>query len=137
MSAESFKNLNEWDFKLWSFSVSIADKQQIFWKKSSRIFITLLFLLKFSWAFEIISCSFADLWFITRFASHDLTAVTQLRNILIYFIRYAFLPTWYYLVYIRPLEHIKSNLLFSWLCNLLHLLWKSTQINHFLFVLKK
>ena len=87
MNAESFKNLNERDFKLWSFSVSIIDKQQICWKKSSRIFIALLFLLKFSQAFEIILCSFADLWFIIRFSSHDLTAVTQLRNILIHFIR--------------------------------------------------
>ena len=87
MSAESFKNLNERDFRLWSFFVSITDKQQIFWKRSSRIFIILLFLLKFSRAFEIISCSFANLWFITRFAFYDLTAIIQLRNVLIHFIR--------------------------------------------------
>ena len=60
MSAESFKDLNKRDLKLWLFFVSIVDKQQIFWKKSSRIFITLLFLLKFSRVFQIISYSFAD-----------------------------------------------------------------------------
>ena len=86
MSVESFKNLNERDLKLWSFFVSITDKQQIFWKKSSRIFIILLFLSKFSQAFKIISCSFADLWFIIRSAFRDLTAIIQLRNILIHFI---------------------------------------------------
>ena len=87
MSAENFKNLNEREFKLWSLFVPIADKQLIFWKRSSRVFIILLFLLKFSRAFEIILCSFADLWFIIRSASHDLTTVTQLQNILIHFIR--------------------------------------------------
>ena len=65
----------------------IIDKQQVFWKRASRIFIILLFLLKFSRAFEIISCSFINLWFIIRFTFHDLTAVIQLRNILIHFIR--------------------------------------------------
>ena len=87
MNVKNFKNLSERDFKLWSFSVSIIDKQQIFWKKLSRIFRTLLFLLKFLQVFEIISCSFANLWFITRFTLHDLTAITQLQNILIHFIR--------------------------------------------------
>ena len=87
MSIESFKNLNERDFRLWLLFVLIIDKQQIFWKRSSWIFITLLFLLKFSWVFEIISCFSVNLWFITRFASHDLITITQLRNILIYFIR--------------------------------------------------
>ena len=43
--------------------------------------------MKFSWVFKIILCSSADLWFIIRSAFHDLTAVTQLRNILIHFIR--------------------------------------------------
>ena len=86
MSAKSFKNLNERNFRLWSFFVSITDKQQIFWKRSSRIFIILLFLLKFSRAFEIISYSFTNLWFIIRSALYDLTAITQLRNILIHFI---------------------------------------------------
>ena len=80
MSAENFKNLNERDFKLLSFSVLIADKQQIFWKKSSRIFIILLFLLKFSRVFKIILYSFADLRFIIRFTFYDLTAIIQLRN---------------------------------------------------------
>ena len=81
------KNLNEQDFKLWLLFDSIIDKQQIFWKRLSRIFIILLSLLKFSRAFEIISCFFANLWFITRSAFHDLTAIIQLRNILIHFIR--------------------------------------------------
>ena len=128
MSAESFKNLNERDFRLWSFSALIADKQQVFWKKSSRIFIILLFLLKFLRVFEIISCLFADLWFITRSASHDLTAVTQLRNILIHFIRYAFLSTWHYLVYIRSLEHIKFSFLFFSLYNASHLRYQTKTI---------
>ena len=121
MNVESFKNSNERDFKLWSLFVSIIDKQQIFWKESSRIFIILLSLLKFLRAFETISCSSADLWFIIRFTSHDLTAIIQLRNILIHFIRYVFLSAWHYLVYIRPFEHIKFSLLFSWLCNVSHL----------------
>ena len=121
MSAESFKNLNEQDLRLWSFSVSIIDKQQIFWKRSSWIFIALLFLLKFSRAFEIILCSFTDLWFIIRSAFHDLTAIIQLRNILIHFIRYVFLSAWYYLIYIKSLKHIKFSFLFFWLCNVSHL----------------
>ena len=121
MSAENFKNSSERNFRLWSLFVSITDKQQIFWKRSSRIFIILLSLLKSSRIFEIISCSSADLWFIIRSASHDLTAITQLRNILIHFIRYVFLSTWHYLVYIKSLEHIKSSLLFFWLCNVSHL----------------
>ena len=87
MNVKSFKDLNERKFKLWSFTVSIADKQQVFWKNSSRIFIILLSLQKFSRAFIIISCSFINLWFITRFVFHDLTAVIQLQDILIYFIR--------------------------------------------------
>ena len=87
MNAESFTNLSERDFRLWSLSVSITDKQQIFWKRSSWIIIILLFLLKFSWIFEIILCSSADLWFIIRFAFYNLTATIQLRNILIHFIR--------------------------------------------------
>ena len=44
-------------------------------------------MLKFLRAFEIISCSFINLRFIIRSAFHDLTAIIQLRNILIYFIR--------------------------------------------------
>ena len=87
MNIKSFKDLSEQDLKLWSFSISIIDKQQIFWKNSSRIFIIFLFLLKFSRVFEIISCSFADLWFITRSAFYNLTTIIQLRNILIHFIR--------------------------------------------------
>ena len=71
---------------MWSLFILIADKQQIFWKRSSRIFIILLFLLKFSRVFKIILCSFTDLWFIIRSALHNLTAITQLRNILIHFI---------------------------------------------------
>ena len=133
MNAESFKDSSERDFKLWSFFILIADKQQKFWKRSSQIFIILLFLLKFLRAFEIILCSSVNLWFIIRSTFHDLTAITQLRNILIHFIRYIFLSTWHYLVYIRSLEHIKFSLLFSWLCNLSHLIWKSTQISHFSF----
>ena len=38
----------------------------------------------------------------------------------IYFFWYAFLSIWHYFVYIKPLEHIKSSFLFSWLCNLSH-----------------
>ena len=87
MNVESFKNLNERDFKSWLFFVLIINKQQIFWKKSSRIFIILLFLLKFLRAFEILLCSFANLWFIIWCAFHDLTTIIQLRNILIHFIR--------------------------------------------------
>ena len=86
MNAESFTNLSEQDFRLWSFFISIADKQQIFWKRLSRIFIILLFRLKFLWVFEIISCSSADLWFIIRFTFYDLIVIIQLRNILIHFI---------------------------------------------------
>ena len=65
----------------------IIDKQQIFWKRLSQIFIVLFFLLKFSWVFKIISCFSVDLRFITRFAFHDLTGIIQLQNILIHFIR--------------------------------------------------
>ena len=87
LNAESFKNLNKRDFRLWLLSVSIIDKQQVFWKKSPRKFIALLFLSKFLRAFEIISCFSANLWFIIRSASRDLTAIIQLRNILIHFIQ--------------------------------------------------
>ena len=87
MSVESFKNLNERVLRLWSLFVSIIDKQQTFWKRSSRIFIILLSLLKFSRVFKIISCSSVNLWFIIQSAFHNLTAITQLRNILIHFIR--------------------------------------------------
>ena len=112
MSVESFKNLNEQDFRLWSLSVLITDKQQIFWKKSSRIFITFLFLLKFSSVFEIILCSFANLWFITRFAFYDLTAITQLRNILIHFIRTAiFRNIFYVLTVTKEKSHIIENVI--------------------------
>ena len=125
MNVKNFKNLNEKNFRLWSFFVLIINKQQIFWKKSSRIFI-ILFSCWNSHEFD-----FADLWFIIRFAFHDLTAIIQLRNILIHFIRYIFLSIWYYLIYIKLLEHIKFNFLFSWLCSLSHLLWRQTQISHF------
>ena len=43
-------------------------------------------------------------------------------HFVIHSLRYIFLSTWYYFVYIRPLEHTKFNLLFSWLCNLSHLI---------------
>ena len=84
---KSFKHLSERNFNIWLFSISITDKQQIFWKRSSRIFIILLFLLRFLRVFEIISCSFANLWLITRSAFHDLTTIIQLRIILIHSIR--------------------------------------------------
>ena len=87
INAKSFKNSNKQNFKLWLFFVLIADKQQIFWKRSLKLFIILLFLLKFSRVFEIISYLFADLWFIIRIAFHDLTTITQLSNILIHFIQ--------------------------------------------------
>ena len=112
MNAESFKNLSERDFKLWSFSVSITDKQQIFWKRSSRIFIILLFLLKFSQVFEIISYSFTDLWFIIRSALHNLTTITQLRNILIYFIRtIIFWNIFYVLTITKERSHIIEDVI--------------------------
>ena len=110
MNAENFKNLNERDFRLRSFSVSITDKQQIFWKKLLRIFIVLLFLLKFLRVFKIISCLFADLWFIIRSAFHDLTAVIQLRNSLIHFIRRAiFRDIFYVLTITTKKSHIIEN----------------------------
>ena len=112
MSIESFKSLNIQNFRLWSFSISITDKQQIFWKKSLRIFIAFLSLLKFSRAFEIISCSFINLWFITRFASHDLTAIIQLRNILIHFIRtIIFRNIFYALTVTKEKLHIIENVI--------------------------
>ena len=118
MNAESFKNLNKQDFKLWSFSILIIDKQQIFWKKSSRIIIILLFLLKFSRVFKIILCSFTNLWFIIRFALHDLTAITQLRNILIHFIRTTiFRNIFYVLTVMKRRSHIIEDVI-AISCNL-------------------
>ena len=81
---------------MWLLSVSITDEQQIFWKRLSRIFIALLFLLKLLWVFEIISYLFVDLWFIIQFASYNLIAITQLRNILIHFIRTAIFRNIFY-----------------------------------------
>ena len=112
MNVKSFKNLNERNFKLESFSVLIADKQQIFWKKSSRIFIIFLSLLKFLRAFEIISCSFIDLWFIIQSALHDLTTIIQLQNILIYFIRTAiFRNIFYVLTVTKEKSHIIEDVI--------------------------
>ena len=51
--------------------------------------------------------------------------------LVIHSLRYVFFSTWHYFIYIRPFEYIKSNLLFSWLCNLSHLIWKSVRISHF------
>ena len=85
MSASSFKNSNERNFKLWLFFVLMIDKQQIFWKKLSRIFVSSLFILKFLWVFEMILYSSAELWFITRFTFYNLTTIIQLSNILIHF----------------------------------------------------
>ena len=123
MNVESFKNLNERNLKLWSFSILIIDKQQIFWKRSAWIFIILLFLLKFLRAFEIISSSFINLWFIIRFASYDLTAITQLRNILIYFIQTTIFQNILYALIVTKKESniienviaISYNLIFSFL----------------------
>ena len=96
----------------------IIDKQQIFWKRSSRIFMIFLFLLKFSWVFEIISYSFADLWFIIRSAFHDLTAIIQLRNILIHFIWTAiFRNIFYILIVTKEESHIIKNVI-AISCNL-------------------
>ena len=118
MNAESFKNLSERDFKLWSFFVSITDKQQIFWTKSSRIFIILLSLLKFLQAFEIISYSFTNLWFITRSAFYDLTTIIQLRNILIHFIRIViFRNILYILIVTKEKLHIIEDVI-AISCNL-------------------
>ena len=123
MKIKSFKNSSERVSRLWSLSVPITDKQQVFWKKSSRIFIILLFLLKFSRAFEIISCSFANLWFITRFAFYDLTAIIQLRNVLIHFIRTIIFRNIFYALTVTKREShiiedviaISCNLIFSFL----------------------
>ena len=41
---------------------------------------------------------------------------------IIHSLQYAFLSIWNYLVYIKLLEYIKFSLLFSWLCNLSHLI---------------
>ena len=112
MNAKNFKNLNERDFRLWSLFVLIVDKQSIFWKRSSQIFIILLFLLKFSQVFKIISCSFADLWFIIRFAFHDLTIIIQSQNILIYFIRTAIFRNIFYALTVTKIKlHIIENAL--------------------------
>ena len=112
MKIKSFKNSSERVSRLWSLSVPITDKQQVFWKKSSRIFIILLFLLKFSRAFEIISCSFANLWFITRFAFYDLTAIIQLRNVLIHFIRtIIFRNIFYALTVTKEKSHIIEDVI--------------------------
>ena len=114
LSIENVKNLNERNFKLWSFSVSIADKQQIFWRKSLQIFIILLFLSTFSRAFEIILCSFADLWFIIWFASRDLIIMIQLRNILIDFIRtIIFRNILYALTIMKEESHIIEDVIAS------------------------
>ena len=112
LNVESFKDLSERNFKLWSFSVSIADKQQIFWKKSSQIFIILLSLSKFSRVFEIILCLSADLWFINRFTSRDLTAIIQLWNILIHFIRtIIFRNIFYVLTVTKGKSHIIEDVI--------------------------
>ena len=112
MNVKSFTNLNEQNFRLWSFFVSIIDKQQIFWKKVSRIFIILLFLLTFSRFFEIISCSFINLWFIIRSPLHDLITIIQLRNILIHFIRTAiFRNILYVLTVTKEKLHIIENVM--------------------------
>ena len=121
MNAESFKDLNEKDFRLWSFSVSMTNKQQIFWKKSSRIFIVLLFLLKFSWIFKIISYFSANLWFIIWSVFHDLTTIIQLQNILIYFIRTAIFGDIFYTLIVTKVRSyiiedviaISCNFIFS------------------------
>ena len=118
MNNENFKNLNERDFRLWSFFISITDKQRIFWKKSLWIFIILLFLLKFSQAFEIILYSFADLWFIIQFALYDLTVIIQLRNVLIHFIRIIiFRDIFYVLIVTEKKSHIIKDVI-AISCNL-------------------
>ena len=97
---------------MWSFSVSIVDKQQIFWKESSQIFIALLFLLKFLRVFEILLCFFVNLWFIIRFASHNLTTIIQLRNILIHFIRTTiFRNIFYALIVTKEKSYIIANVI--------------------------
>ena len=118
MNVENFKNLNEQNFGLWLLSVLITNKQQIFWKRSSLIFITLLFLLKFSRAFEIILCFSANLWFITRSAFHNLIAITQLRNILIHFIRTVIFRNIFYVLTVMKKESYIIDNVIAISCNL-------------------
>ena len=78
-------------------------------------------MLKFSWIFEIISCSSADLQFIIRFAFYNLIVIIQLQNILIHFIRttisrnifYALIVTKMKLYIIENVIAISCNLIFS------------------------
>ena len=78
-----------------------------------------MFLLKFIRAFKIISYFFADLWFIIQFAFHDLTAITQLRNILIYFIQTViFRNIFYVLTVTKEKSHIIENVI-AISCNLI------------------
>ena len=73
---------------------------------------------KFSRAFEIISCSFTNLWFIIQFASRDLTVIIQLQNILIHFIRTTiFRNILYVLTVTKERSHIIENVI-AILCNL-------------------
>ena len=68
-------------------------------------------------------CSSANLWFMIRFEFHDLTAVIQLRNILIYFIRTAIFRNILYILTVTKEElyiiedviAISCNLTFSFL----------------------
>ena len=106
------KNLSEQDFKLLLFFIWITDKQHVFWKRSSRIVIVLLFLLKFLQAFKIILYFSANLWFIIRSAFYDLIIITQLRNILIHFIRTIISRDIFYILTVTKKEsHIIENVI--------------------------
>ena len=75
-------------------------------------------MLKFSRAFKIILCSFANLWFIIRFTFHNLITVIQLRNILISFIRtIIFRNILYALTVMKKELYIIENVI-AILCNL-------------------
>ena len=65
-------------------------------------------LLKFLWAFEIILCSLADLWFIIRFVFYNLTAIIQLQNILIYFIQTVIFQN---NLYVLTVTKVKSHII--------------------------
>ena len=80
-------------------------------------------MLKSFQAFEIISCSFVDLWFIIRSTFYNLTAIIQLQYILIYLIRTTISRNILYTMtvikeesyIIKDIIAISCNLIFSFL----------------------
>ena len=80
-------------------------------------------MLKFSQDFKIILYSFADWWFIIQFAFHDLITITQLQNILIYFIRTAtFQKIFYVLIVTKKKSYIIEDAI-AISCNLTFSSW--------------